>query len=44
MPVVPLYWPLRLVAVNKRVNNASHMVTTNAILRNMQEWWVTDGK
>ena len=44
VPVVPLYWPLPLVAVNKRVNNASHMVTTNALLRNVHEWWVSDGK
>jgi peptide/nickel transport system substrate-binding protein len=44
MPIVPLYWPLRLVAMNKRVNNASHMITTNALLRNMHEWWVSDGK
>ncbi len=44
MPIVPLYWPLRLVAINKRVNNASHMITTNALLRNVHEWWVSDGK
>jgi len=30
--------------MNKRVNNASHMITTNALLRNMHEWWVSDGK
>ena len=44
MPIVPLYWPLRLVAINNRVHNASHMITTNGLLRNPQEWWVSDGK
>ncbi len=44
MPIVPLYWPLRLVAINKRVHNARHIITTNGLLRNVHEWWVEDGK
>jgi len=44
MPVVCLYWPLRLAAVNNRVQNARHIITTNGLLRNVHEWWVTDGK
>jgi peptide/nickel transport system substrate-binding protein len=44
MPVVCLYWPLRLAAVNKRVHNAHHIITTNGLLRNVNEWWVEDGQ
>ncbi|MFZ5918445.1 MAG: ABC transporter substrate-binding protein [Chloroflexota bacterium] len=44
MPVVCLYWPLRLAAINNRVQNARHIITTNGLLRNVHEWWVTDGK
>jgi peptide/nickel transport system substrate-binding protein len=44
MPIVPLYWPLRLAAINDRVQNASHIITTNGLLRNIEEWWVTDGQ
>lgn len=44
MPIVPLYWPLRLVAINTRVHNASHIITTNGLLRNVHQWWVEDGK
>jgi len=44
MPIVALYWPLRLAAVNKRVHNARHIITTNGLLRNVHEWWVEDGK
>lgn len=44
MPIVPLYWPLRLVAINNRVHNARHIITTNGLLRNVHEWWVEDGK
>jgi peptide/nickel transport system substrate-binding protein len=44
MPVVTLYWPLRLAAVNNRVQNARHMITTNGLLRNVHEWWVTDAQ
>ncbi|MBS1254030.1 MAG: hypothetical protein MAG451_03086 [Anaerolineales bacterium] len=44
MPIVPLYWPLRRAAVNKRVHNARHMIITNNFLRNVNEWWVEDGK
>ncbi len=44
MPIVPLYWPLRLAAINNRVENASHIITTNGLLRNINEWWVTDGQ
>lgn len=44
MPIVPLYWPLRRAAVNNRVHNAHHMVTTNGLLRNIHEWWVEDGQ
>jgi ABC-type transport system substrate-binding protein len=44
MPVVTLYWPLRLAAINKRVQNARHMITTNGLTRNVNEWWVEDGQ
>jgi peptide/nickel transport system substrate-binding protein len=44
MPIVPLYWPLRLAAINNRVQNASHIITTNGLLRNIDEGWVTDGQ
>jgi peptide/nickel transport system substrate-binding protein len=44
MPVVCLYWPLRLAAINNRVHNAHHMITTNGLLRNTYEWWVEDGQ
>ena len=44
MPALTLYWPLRLAAINSRVQNASHIITTNGLLRNIEEWWVTDGK
>ena len=44
MPIVPLYWPLRLAAINNRVQNASHIITTNGLLRNIEDWWVTDGR
>jgi len=44
MPIIPLYWPLRLAAINNRVQNASHIITTNGLLRNIEELWVTDGK
>jgi peptide/nickel transport system substrate-binding protein len=44
MPVVALYWPLRLAAINNRVQNARHMITTNALTRNVHEWWVEDGQ
>ncbi|NLZ20261.1 MAG: hypothetical protein GXY24_08415, partial [Bacteroidales bacterium] len=44
MPIIPLYWPLRLAAINNRVQNASHIITTNGLLRNIEDWWVTDGQ
>ncbi len=44
MPIVPLYWPLRLAAINNRVQNASHIITTNGLLRNIEDWWVADGQ
>ena len=44
MPIVPLYWPLRLAAINNHVQNASHIITTNGLLRNIEDWWVTDGR
>jgi len=44
MPMVPLYWPLRLTAINDRVQNARHMIGTNNLQRNLNEWWVTDGQ
>ena len=44
MPVVALYWPLRRAAINKRVQNASHIITTNGLQRNVNEWWVEDGE
>ncbi len=44
MPMIPLYWQNRLAAVNKRVVGAQHMVLTNNLLRNLNEWYVTDGK
>lgn len=44
MPIVPLYFQNRLAAINKRVVGAQHMVLTNNLLRNINEWYVTDGK
>ncbi len=44
MPIVPLYFQNRLAAISKRVVGASHMVQTNNLLRNVNEWYVTDGK
>jgi peptide/nickel transport system substrate-binding protein len=44
MPIIPLYWQNRLAAVSKRVVGAQHMVLTNNLLRNLNEWYVTDGK
>lgn len=44
LPIIPLYWANRTVAINKRVQGARHMVGTSNLLRNVHEWWVTDGK
>ncbi len=44
LPIIPLYWQNRLAAVSKRVVGAEHMVLTNNLLRNVHEWYVTDGK
>jgi peptide/nickel transport system substrate-binding protein len=44
LPIIPLYWANRTVAVNKRVMGAKHMIGTFNLNRNIHEWWVTDGK
>jgi peptide/nickel transport system substrate-binding protein len=44
LPVLPLYWQKRLGAINKRVQGASYMLGTNGLIRNVYEWWVSDGK
>jgi len=44
LPIIPLYWQNRLAAVNKRVVGASHMAGTGNLVRNVFEWYVTDGK
>ena len=44
LPIIPLYWQNRLAAINKRVVGASHMAGTSNLLRNVNEWYVTDGK
>ncbi len=37
MPIIPLYRPLRLAAINNRAQNASHIITTNGLLRNIED-------
>ena len=44
LPIAPWYWQNRLGAMNKRVKNASYMLGTNGLIRNVAEWYVTDGK
>ncbi len=44
LPIIPLYWANRTVAINKRVMGARHMIGTFNLNRNIHEWWVTDGK
>ncbi len=43
MPIIPLYQPLRWPP-STTVQNASHIITTNGLLRHIEDWWVTDGQ